>query len=214
MPTSQNEDPINCPITVDELNHTLALSNNSSPGPDDIPNSLIKNMPDLGIDEEICKAFANQLHVILVSMDLEKAYEMVPAAIQACIDLGLKEYYSGESNNFQSVPSLGNHIIVYKGHYNVPSFDDQKLIGPSKEAVPIDSACPDGPNMIPLGISDEKAEKAKKEEIAKKTWSGWLRRNYETVKNAINQQENKGLKLSLIIMTGCVIAMFWYLQIQ
>nr|CAI5824230.1 unnamed protein product [Callosobruchus analis] len=128
--------------------------------------------------------------------------------------MSFTEYYSGDTNNFQSVPSLGNHIIVYKGHYNVPSFDNQKLIGPSKETVPIDSACPDVSNMIPLGISDENTERAKKEEIAKKTWSGWLKRNYDTVKNVINQQENKGLKLSLIIMTGCVIAMFWYLQIQ
>ncbi|CAH1996027.1 unnamed protein product [Acanthoscelides obtectus] len=125
-----------------------------------------------------------------------------------------KEYYNGDSNNFQSVPSLGNHIIVYKGHYNIPSFDDQKLLAGSKEARSAASVCTDGCNMIPLGISDEKAEIAKKEENAKKTWSGWLKRKYEAVKNFINQQENKGLKLSLIVMTGCVIAMFWYLQIQ
>lgn len=42
----------------------------------------------------------------------------------------------------------------------------------------------------------------------------WIVENYTGIKNWINQQENKGLKLTLIVMTGCVIAMFWYLQIQ
>lgn len=44
------------------------------------------------INEEICTAFANNLHLILVSMDLKKAYEMVQISevIQACIDMGLK----------------------------------------------------------------------------------------------------------------------------
>lgn len=42
----------------------------------------------------------------------------------------------------------------------------------------------------------------------------WILTKYIALKTWINQQENKGLKLSLIIMTGCVIAMFWYLQVQ
>ncbi|KAB0793431.1 hypothetical protein PPYR_13051 [Photinus pyralis] len=37
---------------------------------------------------------------------------------------------------------------------------------------------------------------------------------YGQVKVWINQQDNKGLKLTLIILIGCIIAMFWYLQMQ
>lgn len=196
LPTTHNEEPINGPITMDELKFTLANSNNSSPGPDDIPNSFIKNLPDSGIkyllslynfiwlnqsfpdlwreaivipipkpkkdiskasnyrpisltcnlckilekiigrrlrwkleseqlispnqsgfrefrstldhlgsiEEEICSAFANQLHLILVSMDLEKAYETVPTAkvIQTCVELGLKGNTLAFISNFLS----------------------------------------------------------------------------------------------------------------
>lgn len=42
----------------------------------------------------------------------------------------------------------------------------------------------------------------------------WLKSYYRSAKQWINQQENKGLKLSLIIMTGMVFAMFWYLLMQ
>lgn len=42
----------------------------------------------------------------------------------------------------------------------------------------------------------------------------WIVEKYAVIKTWINQQDNKGLKLSLIVMTGCVIAMFWYLQVQ
>lgn len=42
----------------------------------------------------------------------------------------------------------------------------------------------------------------------------WLTSYYRSAKQWINQQENKGLKLSLIIMTGMVFAMFWYLLMQ
>ncbi|KAK5641329.1 hypothetical protein RI129_009876 [Pyrocoelia pectoralis] len=38
--------------------------------------------------------------------------------------------------------------------------------------------------------------------------------SYKSVKNWIEQQENKGIKLTLIILLGCIIAMFWYLQMQ
>lgn len=41
-----------------------------------------------------------------------------------------------------------------------------------------------------------------------------LKGTYEGIKEWINQQDNKGLKLMLIILVGCVIAMFWYLQMQ
>lgn len=42
----------------------------------------------------------------------------------------------------------------------------------------------------------------------------WFLKYYQNAKRWINQQENKGLKLSLIIMTGMVFAMFWYLLMQ
>lgn len=37
---------------------------------------------------------------------------------------------------------------------------------------------------------------------------------YNASKTWLNQQENKALKLTLIILLGCIIAMFWYLNAQ
>lgn len=37
---------------------------------------------------------------------------------------------------------------------------------------------------------------------------------YDSIKLWINQQENKGYKLMLIILFGCMISMFWYLKMQ
>ncbi|KAJ8963537.1 hypothetical protein NQ317_019034, partial [Molorchus minor] len=37
---------------------------------------------------------------------------------------------------------------------------------------------------------------------------------FGNIRTWINQQENKLLKLALVVLTGCIIAMFWYLQIQ
>ena len=41
-----------------------------------------------------------------------------------------------------------------------------------------------------------------------------IRYSYTSVKTSIDQQDNKGLKVLLIILVGCIIAMFWYLQMQ
>lgn len=46
---------------------------------------------------------------------------------------------------------------------------------------------------------------------------GWRRAlsiSYGASKKWLNQQENKGLKLALIILVGCVVTMFWYLNAQ
>lgn len=37
---------------------------------------------------------------------------------------------------------------------------------------------------------------------------------YTTAQNWINKQENKGLKLALIVLFGCIVAMFWYFRAQ
>jgi hypothetical protein len=38
--------------------------------------------------------------------------------------------------------------------------------------------------------------------------------SFGSAKLWLNQQENKGLKLTLIVLVGCIIAMFWYFSAQ
>lgn len=47
-----------------------------------------------------------------------------------------------------------------------------------------------------------------------KSWHEFVRNTYTTSKSWFSQQENKGLKLTLIILLGCILAMFWYLNAQ
>ncbi|CAG9832376.1 unnamed protein product [Diabrotica balteata] len=126
-----------------------------------------------------------------------------------------------ESNGqvlFQSLPSFMQSVV---GHYNVPSFSNQKFLTNNKEIIILKDATGE--------ISDQNNDKdgerthrpqidfitieEKKDEESGSVW-GWFDTQHKALKLWINQQENKGLKISLIIMAGCVIAMFWYLQIQ
>jgi hypothetical protein len=38
----------------------------------------------------------------------------------------------------------------------------------------------------------------------------FIKFSYGSAKLWLNQQENKGLKLTLIVLVGCIFAMFWY----
>ncbi|CAG9763228.1 unnamed protein product [Ceutorhynchus assimilis] len=91
---------------------------------------------------------------------------------------------------FQSLPEFNGHITIYTGHYNVPNYTKADFLG--------------GPNKQIKLIAHKETQ----------TETKWLTNYYKDTKQWINQQENKGLKLSLIIMTGIVFAMFWYLLMQ
>ncbi|CAG9864423.1 unnamed protein product [Phyllotreta striolata] len=109
---------------------------------------------------------------------------------------------------FQSCPKFGNHIKVYRGHYKFPAYGNQQLMTPQRDLIDFSGEERrnfDNPEDY-LTIETDKEE-------SRAIWN-WFQRCYDTAKSWVNQQENKGLKMSLIIMTGCVIAMFWYLQIQ
>lgn len=45
-------------------------------------------------------------------------------------------------------------------------------------------------------------------------WRKILAESYRASKKWLNQQENKGLKLALIILVGCIVTMFWYFNAQ
>lgn len=103
----------------------------------------------------------------------------------------------------------------------MPSYSNQKLLSVNKDTSlfmdqTLKTEClDDEENSL---ASSKRYKEIGYEEILRKELpppqSKWIVEKYGGVKTWIKQQENKGLKLSLIIMTGCVIAMFWYLQIQ
>ena len=46
------------------------------------------------------------------------------------------------------------------------------------------------------------------------SWREFMQNVYTMGKNWFSQQENKGLKLTLIVLLGCILVMFWYLNAQ
>lgn len=123
---------------------------------------------------------------------------------------------SGEDNHvlFQSCPKFGNHIKIYKGHYKFPTYGNQQLLTPNRDLIDFKDDNDKDNSKIVYHNSDDYITIGAEKDERKRTYTDWYKDNYNGVKLWINQQENKGLKMSLIIMTGCVIAMFWYLQIQ
>ncbi|XP_003699825.1 serine/threonine-protein kinase/endoribonuclease Ire1 isoform X2 [Megachile rotundata] len=51
-------------------------------------------------------------------------------------------------------------------------------------------------------------------DVTSKSWHEMLRSTYTTSKSWFSQQENKGLKLTLVLLLGCILVMFWYLNAQ
>ncbi|XP_018576768.1 serine/threonine-protein kinase/endoribonuclease IRE1, partial [Anoplophora glabripennis] len=127
-----------------------------------------------------------------------------------------KDFFKEEYPNFESFPMFGEHILVFTGHYNVPQFSSQKIIGTGKDLKLItDESSEKNVNSIKEDVASEDPEKnIKNINSSHKSLRHSIRDLYNDLKLWINHQENKGLKLTLIILTGCVITMFWYLQIQ
>lgn len=49
---------------------------------------------------------------------------------------------------------------------------------------------------------------------SKQNWQRVISKTYNASKIWLNQQEDKGLKITMIILIGCVIIMFWYINTQ
>lgn len=135
---------------------------------------------------------------------------------------------------FQSIRDTDGQFIIFIGHYNVPDFSDTRLLlngrlesqtklltDASKQDEKVTENSEVKKNDLStnsVGVQTE-FESEETEQIiityANQTNLGEMVHNaYSSVKVFINLEENKGLKLTLIILVGCIIAMFWYLQMQ
>lgn len=104
------------------------------------------------------------------------------------------------------------------GHYEIPA--EYKL----QESQPLQITGRSDPviETLPLRYSnstkqslfslqdDEKSNNNTNNE----SWREFVQNVYTMGKNWFSQQENKGLKLTLIVLLGCILVMFWYLNAQ
>ncbi|XP_033215389.1 serine/threonine-protein kinase/endoribonuclease IRE1 isoform X2 [Belonocnema kinseyi] len=115
-------------------------------------------------------------------------------------------------NDFQSMNS--EKSIIMLGHYDIPAeYKPQnsplQISGPSDKIIGTNLPSSNNSNVINF-LAGQFVNSTKEY----KGWRKYFAELYNTAKKWINQQENKGLKVALIILVGCVITMFWYLNAQ
>ncbi|KAK4874212.1 hypothetical protein RN001_013572 [Aquatica leii] len=152
--------------------------------------------------------------------------------------------HAGSSNGdpiiFQSMPKTKNYTVIYLGHYNVPDYGasnfmiGQNAVHPkllTDESVSSNKEVKEKSRehtddrlkwtsiftvtKQSVGVqTDDKESKTTNQVDTFDGFQDMVKQTYKLVHTFVNQQENKGLKLTLIILIGCIIAMFWYLQMQ
>ncbi|XP_060523248.1 serine/threonine-protein kinase/endoribonuclease IRE1 [Cylas formicarius] len=117
--------------------------------------------------------------------------------------------------DYQSLPNFDNRIVIFKGHYNVPNYSKANFVGPNKPTAHV-PLITDESTAAQYPVPDRPGVKFVKVKIQNRVGNitGWFKLTYKGMKQWINQQDNKGLKLALIVMTGMVFGMFWYLLMQ
>lgn len=135
----------------------------------------------------------------------------------------LLDLYKLDPVVFQSMPDFKGKFVIFLGHYNVPEYANmQFFIGGRTESTKLltDASIENKPyhqNGKSIGVQTEPLQGSENEiklEVKVETLSDSIKYTYNNFKMFINMQENKGLKLTLIVLVGCIIAMFWYLQMQ
>ena len=107
-----------------------------------------------------------------------------------------------------------HNLLNSSGHYDVPAeYKPQnsplQITGPSGNIIATNLPSSNDSKVINF-LAREFLNAANEH----RGWRKSFAEIYNTAKKWINQQENKGLKVALIILVGCVITMFWYLNAQ
>ncbi|XP_011300602.1 serine/threonine-protein kinase/endoribonuclease IRE1 [Fopius arisanus] len=168
-------------------------------------------LPSL-VDSSTATISSNSRHLLLEGPNI------LPQIGQNDNSISPEESFTGgneqSGNKFLDEFSQENDIIVL-GHYKAPA-EYKPQIQPLQITGPSD----------PIIRTEEKGNISTKitiivqglDELGNSTdyreWRKIFIVAYNGTKKWLNQQENKGLKLALIILVGCVITMFWYLNAQ
>lgn len=77
----------------------------------------------------------------------------------------------------------------------------------------------DNKEQISVGVQTSEEAEGAWEKLTNSNITFYFSKDFVTfsfgsAKLWLNQQENKGLKLTLIVLVGCIIAMFWYFSAQ
>ncbi|XP_034936103.1 serine/threonine-protein kinase/endoribonuclease ire-1 [Chelonus insularis] len=111
----------------------------------------------------------------------------------------------------------GENNLIVLGHYKVPteykpSNQPLQITGRSDPIIQSTDKLVNVSQKMTIVV--QTGEEKINTSMQHKSWRKTFGNAYNSTKRWLNQQENKGLKLALIILVGCVIAMFWYFNAQ
>ncbi|XP_076627174.1 serine/threonine-protein kinase/endoribonuclease Ire1 isoform X1 [Colletes latitarsis] len=136
------------------------------------------------------------------------------------LSYGNREYVNDDTDNIVAQPKY--QAVITLGHYEVPAeykLQDQQPLQITGRSDPVIETLPllrylnstKESLLLDLTQTDSESSDSAKSSMS---WREIVRNIYVTSKSWLNQQENKGLKLALIALLGCILAMFWYLNAQ
>lgn len=114
------------------------------------------------------------------------------------------------NNEYQAVITLGHYEIP--AEYKLQEPQPLQITGrsdPVIETLPLRYS--NSTKQLLFSLQDD--EKSSND-ISNESWREFMQNVYTMGKNWFSQQENKGLKLTLIVLLGCILVMFWYLNAQ
>ncbi|XP_015520215.1 serine/threonine-protein kinase/endoribonuclease IRE1 [Neodiprion pinetum] len=123
-------------------------------------------------------------------------------------------HISDTDNDSHSIPVQKGVIVL--GHYQVPpeyQVQNQPLQITGRSD-PVIQTTPPTLNVTRKQVVAVQTENDVNSTIEYKGMRKTVRTVYNATKLWLNQQENKGLKLALIILMGSLVAMFWYFNAQ
>ncbi|CAL7941148.1 unnamed protein product [Xylocopa violacea] len=119
--------------------------------------------------------------------------------------------------NTEPIAQTGYQTVITLGHYEIPAeykLQDQQPLQITGRSDPVIETLPlrylNSTKQPLFGLQDDNERNIGNN----KSWRESVRNIYTVSKNWLSQQENKGLKLTLIVLLGCILAMFWYLNAQ
>ncbi|XP_076648630.1 serine/threonine-protein kinase/endoribonuclease Ire1 [Halictus rubicundus] len=133
-----------------------------------------------------------------------------------------------DDNVAESVPQTGYRTVIALGHYEIPAeyrLQNQQPLQITGRSDPVIETLPSflrysnstKESLLSLSLrtdNGEYDESAGSSGVGNMDWHEIIRHVYIAIRSWYYQQENKGLKLALIALVGCILAMFWYLNAQ
>ncbi|XP_078035621.1 serine/threonine-protein kinase/endoribonuclease Ire1 isoform X2 [Augochlora pura] len=130
-----------------------------------------------------------------------------------------------DDNVAESVAQTGYRTVIALGHYEIPAeyrLQNQEPLQITGRSDPVIEMLPSPfrysnstkESLLSLDLQTNDSESDRSNDLRDMSWQEIVRQAYATIRGWFYQQENKGLKLALIALVGCILVMFWYLNAQ